>query len=132
MFIGSVENLNKLRNKPLLLMNNKPIKRVRKSKSLGVIIDEKLTWSEHIDSVAKKICVAISGLRQARRFVLMHVAMTIYNSLIKLLFDYCNVVWNNTSCGNTVRMQKLQNRAARVIAQEGFDIRFNEIRNKLN
>ncbi|CAB3991321.1 Hypothetical predicted protein [Paramuricea clavata] len=44
MFIGSDQNLDKLRDVPLLFLENKAINRVKATKSLGVHIDEKLTW----------------------------------------------------------------------------------------
>ena len=50
--------------------------------------------------------------------------LSLNNSLIKPLFDNCDVVWDNTS--NTL---KFQNRAGGIISQEGYDILFNEVRN---
>ena len=54
MFIGSDQNLDKLSDVPLLFLENKAIKRVKATKSLGVHIDERLTWHEHIQNVSKK------------------------------------------------------------------------------
>ena len=41
-------------------------------------------------------------------------------------------MWSNTSCGNVVRLQKLQNRAARIITQKGYETRSSVIRQQLN
>ena len=112
MFIASDHSLTTITNAPLLFIDSKPIKRVKVAKSLGVLIDERLSWSEHMDSSAKKISSAIAGLRQARQCVSEQIAITIYNSFIKPLFDYCDIVWDNMPCGNATRMQKLQNRAS--------------------
>ena len=84
-------NLAKIIDAPLLFLNGKPIKRVKVTKSLGVLIDEQLSWFEHIDTTAKKISCAIAGLRQARQCVSKQISITIYNSLIKPLFDYCDM-----------------------------------------
>ena len=54
MFIGSDNNLDKIRNTPLLYFDKKPIKRVRVTKSLGVYIDERLSWLDHINNMSKK------------------------------------------------------------------------------
>ena len=45
----------------------------------------------------------------------------IYQALIKPHFDYCDIVWGN--CGKTLRdkLQKLQNRAARVLTFYNYD-----------
>ena len=45
------------------------IERVDASKSLGIYIDEHLTWSAHIDYSAKKISSALGGLKQIRAYV---------------------------------------------------------------
>ena len=104
-------------------IDSTPITRVQKRESVGVWIDEKLTWSEHIDSVAKKISRAIGGLRQIRPFVTFGTLLTIYKSLILPLFDYCDVIWDNASKGELDHLQKLQNRAYRVITHYTYDIR---------
>ena len=132
MFIGSDHNLTKIRDMPLIFLNGKPIKRVKVTKSLGVLIDERLSWFDHIDSVSRKISTAIAGLRQVRQFVPKKTSITIYNSLIKPLFEYCDIVWDNMPCSSVTRMQKLQNRAARVITSQGYEIRSSEIRQHLD
>jgi hypothetical protein len=45
----------------------------------------------------------------------------IYNCLVQPYFDYCCVVWD--SCGSTIanKLQKLQNRAARVLTSSNYD-----------
>ena len=55
----------------------------------------------------------------------------IYNAVIKPLFDYCDVVWGNLNKTLTARLQKLQNRAARIITRKGYDVRSADIRKEL-
>ena len=45
----------------------------------------------------------------------------IYNALRLPHFDYCSPVWDGTSGCLSDKLQKLQNRAARVITQSPFD-----------
>ena len=131
MFIGSDNNLAKVRNISLIFLNGQPIKRVNIAKSLGLLIDERLSWSNHIAAASKKISSAIAGLRQVKSFVPINIAITIYNSLVKPLFDYCDIVLDNMSGTNATRLQKLQNRAARVITGKGYDVRSSELRSQL-
>ena len=131
MFIGSDDMLNKISDAVAVHFGNNPIKRVHKSKSLGIIIDERLSWTDHIDVLSRKVSSAIGGLRQARPFVDLKTAKTIYNSLIEPLFDYCDVVWDTIGAVPSTRLQKLNNRAARVITQTGYEVRSSDIRNQL-
>ncbi|CAH3106568.1 unnamed protein product [Porites evermanni] len=48
------------------------------------------------------------------------------------VFDYCDVVWDNLDQGLATRIQKLQNRAARIITFQGYDVRSAQIRKQLN
>ena len=48
------------------------------------------------------------------------------------MFDYCDVVWDNLDQGLTTKLQKLQNRTARVITFQGYDVRSAQIRKQLN
>ena len=61
--------------------------------------------------------------------------LNIYNSLVQLTsstFDYYSLVWGN--CGKTLsnKLQKLQNRAARVITSSNFDVDVDSLFHKLS
>lgn len=131
MFIGSVDNLNKIENTSPIHINGKVIRSVNSTKCLGVQIDQKLSWTEHVDQVSKKTSQAISGLKHVRALVSKETALTIFNSLVQPLFDYCDVVWDILTESQATRLQKLKNRTGRVITQQGYDIRSDVIRNEL-
>ncbi|PFX24043.1 Nephrocystin-4 [Stylophora pistillata] len=91
------------------------------TKSLGVIIDDKLDWHSHIEKLTKKIASGIGALKRIRRLIPASTLHLIYQALVKPHFDYCDIVWG--SCGKTLRdkLQKLQNRAARVLTFSNYD-----------
>jgi len=101
---------------PIKIGNNH-VKRVRTTKYLGVHLDENLKWNEHIDKLCSKVNRSISGLKKTRDYVPLYVLNTIYKSLIQPVFDYCGVVWDNLDQGLATKLQKLQHRAARIIAE---------------
>ena len=55
MIIGSYKRLNQIdwHFDPEVNLGGYPIQRVRTSKSLGVMMDETLTWTEHINMTFK-------------------------------------------------------------------------------
>ena len=91
-------------------------------KSLGIYIDENLTWHSHIDKLCKKIASAIGAIKRVKLFVPQSTLLNTYNSLVQSHFDYCSPVWGN--CGKTLsnKLKKLQNRAARVITSSDYDV----------
>ena len=47
---------------------------------------------------------------------------SIYNSLVLPYFDYCNMVWENTAKYNLQKIQKMKNRAARILTGSSYDV----------
>lgn len=127
MLLGSSAKLFNLALPPKIKLGTLSVKQVQSAKSLGVIIDETLSWSCHIDQICKKISQAIFGLKLARPFVPRDILILIYKALVQPHFDYCDVVWGNCNKGLTDRLQKLQNRAARVITRTNYETRSAEI-----
>ena len=58
--------------------------------------------------------------------------MSIYKSLILPNFDYYSAVWGCIGSGLTRKLQKLQNRAARVMTGSSYDIRSAQILSDLD
>ena len=70
------------------------IKEVDHTKSLGLTIDDHLSWCKHVDEICKKVSSAIGALKRVRPFISKETAIQIYNALIMPHFDYCSPVWD--------------------------------------
>ncbi len=70
---------------------------------------------------SKKIASGIGALKRIRPFVPRTTLHTIFHSLIQPHFDYCSVVWGNCNKTLATKMQKLQNRSARVLTFSSYD-----------
>jgi hypothetical protein len=128
MIIGSKHiNLAKIEKDPIISIRENKIQRVRKTKSLGVIIDEKLDWKEHIDAICKKVSKGIGALRLCKSLVSLDTLQILYNIIILPYFDNRCLVWNNCSITLKTNLQKLQNRAARIITGDSYDIRSKQV-----
>ena len=90
-------------------------------KSLGVYIDKHLTWHDHIDKLCKKVASAIGALKRVRSYITIDASIQIYQALIQPHFDYCCTVWDGLGETLSTKLQKLQNRAARVIMRSSYD-----------
>ena len=62
MIIGSRHNLGKIDKDPVIKIGSETVNRVHTSKSLGVIIDDKLKWEDQIDSISKKVSRGIGAI----------------------------------------------------------------------
>ena len=71
-------------------------------------------------------------LRQMRQFVPKSTLLRIHNSITLSHFDYCSLVWDNCCEYLTDKLQKLQNRAARIITGRTYDVRSDDVLKELN
>ena len=127
MLIGSRQKLNTLATTPVLKIDQAPVKQVSTTKSLGVVLDDRLTWHDQIEHLCKKIASGIGALKRIRQFVPPSTLHLIFKTLVQPHFDYCDIVWG--SCGETLstKLQKLQNRAARVLTFSSYDTDANQL-----
>ena len=128
MIVGSKYRLKQLLSDPNILIDKNTIKRVSKTKLLGVMIDEKLTWENHIEEIViPKVLKGLRMIRTLRPILNLSQRVKVYESLVLPHFDYCSTVWGN--CGSVLRgkLQKLQNRAARIITFSGYEVRSSDI-----
>ncbi|PFX20607.1 putative RNA-directed DNA polymerase from transposon BS [Stylophora pistillata] len=59
-------------------------------KTLGVTIDNKLTNSEHISNVLKKVYAKIGALRQLKRLMPHSMSLSLYNAYLLPHLEYCS------------------------------------------
>ena len=71
-------------------------------------------------NISKKIASAIGALKRVRQFIDTSTALKIYGALIQPYFDYCSSVWDGLNIPLDNKLQKLQNRAARVITESRY------------
>ena len=101
-------------------IDGKTIKRVDETKSLGLQIDEHLTWARHDENISKKIASAIGAIKRIRQFIDTNTALKIYGALIQPHFDYCSSVSDGLNITLNEQLQKLQNREARAIIKSQY------------
>ena len=121
MVINSRQKLHSLNDKKINVnVEGVKINQTDHSKALGLNIDENLSWKEHIHAVSKIVASSSGALKRIRPFISMHTAIKIYKGLIEPHFDYCSVVWDGLS-QLSEKLQKVQNRAARVITKSSYN-----------
>ena len=113
-----------------LTYNSDSLKNVNNDKVLGFLIDNNLTRSIHMQSIAKKISSNLWLLSKLKEFF----SLQFYKTYIQPHIDNCSTVLGGTSHSNLYRIDILQKRTIKIILDyEYMDIasRMNE-RNILN
>jgi hypothetical protein len=89
---------------------------VTQTKFLGIILDNGLTWKQHITYLSTKLSKSIGILARARKFLDKSTLKQLYHSFIYPYIMYCNVVWGNAPATVIWPIFKAQKRAIRIIA----------------
>lgn len=113
----------RLHDSPQLNLNidGHDICNVSQQKLLGLVIDDKLTWSAHLDNLCSALSSKISLLRKLATYVSIDALKKFYQGYILPLIDYGSVTWSGTSASNLDRILKLQKRAARIILHADYN-----------
>ena len=96
-------------------INNCTIDYVNHFKLLGVTIDSNITWNIQTTNVCKKISSRIGLIRRLKNVLPNHTIHNLYYPLIQSNIENCLTVWGLSAQKYIGQLQKLQNRAARVI-----------------
>ena len=106
---------------PDLKMENKPLERVSTIKFLGIFVDEKLLWAEHINYVKEKLARGLFALRSLRNYVPQNVLKSIYYTLMHPFLEYGCVLWGDAHRKRLKPLITLQKRAVRSITNSAWD-----------
>ena len=95
------------------------IEHVSSLKFLGITIDHKLTWKDHINVTCNKISKNI-GILYRLKSLPTPILKMIYNAIIAPFFEYGLPVWGSAAITHLDRLFKLQKRAMRIISHSSF------------
>jgi len=85
-------------------------------KVLGVTLDRRLTFDDHVSAVARSCNYHARAMRHVQ-LLTVDLAQTLACTLILSRIDYCNAVLHGAPSCTIQKLQRLQNNAARVVLQ---------------
>ena len=91
------------------------IKAVPKVRNLGVMMDQKLDMSAHVSYLCKICFYRIKSLYKVRKYLTVSATKTIVQALVTSKLDYCNSLLFGISQKLMMKLQRVQNAAARLV-----------------
>ncbi len=88
------------------------------ARNLGVVIDDKLNFSDHIAKTARSGRFALYNIRKIRPFLSEHATQLLVQVLVLSRLDYCNGLLAGLPANSIKPLQLIQNAAARLIFNE--------------
>ena len=117
-FKSSRKKINNLPNSINFL--NYRIERKSSIKFLGVILDEHLTWNEHIIEVCNKLRRLFHVFYSIRRYLNIGNIKTLYYTLIYSKIKYGLIVYGMAGTTKLNKIQFLQNQLLKVLSSKKF------------
>lgn len=100
---------------PPLTINNDTLLRSNQEKYLGLLLDEKLSWKPHINSVKNKMTSLTGAMRRISNCVPHKTRLMIYNALVKSNLDYLIEIWGCAAKTNLKPLQISQNKVIKIL-----------------
>ena len=102
-----------------LYINMEPntISSVPKVKNLGVYLDHNLTMDNQVDSICKSCYWQIRNIGKIRRYISDDACKNLIHALVTSKLDYCNALLYGLPHKLTDRLQRVQNRAPRLVSR---------------
>ena len=85
---------------------------------LGVVLDSKLNFSEHINSICKKASQRIGVLMRLRNLIPMKSKLILFKSAILPFLTYCHLVWHFCKASDTRKLERLQQRGLGAVFKD--------------
>ena len=89
----------------------------KSAKNLGVMFDNHMDMGEHIAAVCRSSYLQLRNIRSIRNLLTDDTAAALVHSLVSSKLDYCNSLLYDLPDTKIKRLQRIQNIAARIVAQ---------------
>lgn len=90
-------------------------------KFLGIHLDDKLTWKNHIAHVNAKLSKSMYVLNSMKRYVHGRHLKMLYYTMVQTYLNYGIVIWGAASQTSLDRTKKLQKKALRIITFSAYN-----------
>ena len=106
----------KIQVHPVVSLNNVQVERVSSQKYLGILLNEKLNFKQHIDIAISKVNKGISVIKKLRHNLSRKSLITVYKALLTPLIEYDDIIYeqpqNESFCE---KIEPVQYKAALAI-----------------
>ena len=87
-------------------MDNQPLARTNDMTDLGININSKLRWNNHIDNITSKATQQLWLIKRTLGYSAPTIAKTAaYTSLVRSILEYSTLIWNPTTKDNVILLE---------------------------
>ena len=91
-------------------------------KILGITLSPKLSWKEHLTTVAERANRQLGALRRARRYLCQNSLVTLYKSIVRSTLEYCCPLWIGAPNVDLDLLDRIQRRGVSILGLTDNDL----------
>ena len=115
LLLGTQQQLCKV-NIEEVQVGNSFVKPVQSLRNLGVVFDQNLNMSSHVNQICQKGHHQLKRIRQIRKYLDKPATEKLIHAFVTSNIDYCNALLYGAPKNVIGKLQKLQNSAAKVVS----------------
>ena len=101
-----------------LTIDNNDIESTKSVKLLGITIDDRLRFDQHIENFCSKAAMQLNTLGRLQKYIGKPEKVAIVNSFIYANFNYCLLVWHFSNCESIRKIEKIQKGCLRIVLDD--------------
>jgi hypothetical protein len=102
-------------NLPPLYFDGNLVAEVQQHKHLGVILNNRLTWNNHISNIVKNVSSVLDVMHKLAKDMDRESLETFYKTFVRPKLEYAAVIWDDCSDQDSKLLENCQLRAARIV-----------------
>jgi len=118
--LGSNKLISKINQDTSLSLSSNDISPVPSARNIGVIFDQYLTMESHVNNICKVCYFNLRNISKIRKNLTSSSVKTFVHTFIASRLDNCNSLLIGTPSRITLKLQKVQNAAARLITRKKY------------
>ena len=99
----------------ILNINNVKIRESSSVVLLGLTIDNRLTFKDHINILLHRASFKLYALRRIRKYLTAVKAKLLYNAFINSQFNYASIIWMFCHKQDCLKIEKIQYNALKIV-----------------
>jgi len=105
----------------IIKIGDEILKEKENVKFLGLYIDNKLNWQEHIKNLKSKLNSSIYAMNKVKRQLNTNILTTLYYTLIYPYIDYGITLWGSAYSTHLKKIMVMQKKSVRIIVKAKYN-----------
>ena len=84
-------------------------------KDLGVVVDNNLTFSQHINTIVVRANQVMGMIRRSFKYMDKDIVVQLFTSIVRPILEYGNAIWSPILIGDIYAVERVQRRAKKTV-----------------